>query len=106
MAWIALLAAGLGECFWSAMMKLSDGFSHPGYTAATVAGMIFSFAALIYATKTLPLSLAYPIWTGIGAVGAVVIGAFVFRDRIAPLTWVFVVLLIASIIGIKLTAGE
>ncbi len=70
MAGVALLVAGLGECFWSAMMKLTDGFSRLGYSIATVGGMIFSFAALIAATKILPLSLAYPIWTGIGAVGA------------------------------------
>lgn len=106
MAWIALLAAGLGECFWSAMMKLSEGFTRWGYTLATVVGMIFSFAALIWATKTLPLSLAYPIWTGIGAVGAVVIGAVCFQERLAPATWLFVALLIVSIIGIKLTSGQ
>lgn len=106
MAWVYLIVAGLGECFWSAMMKLSDGFSHLGYSIATVAGMIFSFAALIAATKTLPLSLAYPIWTGIGAVGAVVIGVLCFKDRINPITWVFVTLLVIGIIGIKLTSAE
>lgn len=106
MAWIALFVAGLGECFWSAMMKLSDGFSRLGYSIATVAGMIFSFAALIAATKTLPLSLAYPIWTGIGAVGSVVIGVVFFKDRINPITWVFVALLVIGVVGIKLTAGE
>lgn len=105
MAWLALLLAGLGECFWSAMMKLSEGFTRAGFTIATVLGMVFSFAALIRATKTLPLSLAYPIWTGIGAVGAVLIGAVCFQERIAPATWVFIVLLIVSIIGIKLTSG-
>lgn len=102
MVGVALLVAGLGECFWSAMMKLSNGFSRLGYSIATVGGMIFSFAALIAATKILPLSLAYPIWTGIGAVGAVVF----FKDRINPITWVFVALLVIGIVGIKLTAGE
>lgn len=106
MAWAALITAGLGECFWAAMMKLSEGFSRPVYTVLTVIGMVFSFAALIYATKTLPLSLAYPIWTGIGAVGAVVIGVCFFGDRVPAATWVFVVLLIVSIVGIKLTAGH
>lgn len=105
MEWLLLFAAGLGECFWAAMMKLSSGFTNSGYTAATIAGMVFSFAALIMATKTLPLSLAYPIWTGIGAVGSVIIGVIVFKDQLNPLTWVFVILLIISIIGIKITAG-
>ena len=106
MAWFALIVAGIGECFWAAMMKLSCGFTRMGYTAATLAGMVFSFAALVYATKSLPLSLAYPIWTGIGAVGAVIIGAVFFTDQFPPLTYVFVGLLIVGIVGIKLTAGD
>lgn len=88
------------------MMKLSDGFSHVGYSVATIVGMVASFAALVMATKTLLLSLAYPIWTGIGAVGAVLIGSFVFKDSISPLTWVFVVMLIVGIVGVKVTSGE
>lgn len=106
MSWVYLFVAGLGECFWAAMMKLSDGFSHIGYSIATVVGMIASFAFLILATKHLPLSLAYPIWTGIGAVGAVLIGVLVFKDSLSPATGFFVCLLIVGIVGIKLTSGE
>lgn len=106
MSWFYLIIAGIFECFWSTMMKLSEGFTKPGFSVATVVGMIISFWALIIATKSLPISLAYPIWTGIGAVGAVLVGVLFFKDQISPLTWVFVVLLIVSIIGIKLTAGE
>jgi quaternary ammonium compound-resistance protein SugE len=106
MAWIELVVAGMAECFWSAMMKLSNGFTQTGYTIATIIGMVVSFGALVMATKTLPLSLAYPIWTGIGAVGAVVVGVLFFKDQIQPLTWVFVGLLILGIIGIKITSGE
>lgn len=106
MAWIILILAGIGECFWAAMMKLSDGFTHIGYTIATIAGLVFSMAALVIATKTLPLSIAYPIWTGIGAVGTVVIGVCFFKDQVSPITWVFVVLLIICIVGIKVTSGK
>lgn len=106
MEWVLLILAGLGECFWSAMMKLSDGFSHIQYSILTVVGMVISFWFLILATKHLPLSLAYPIWTGIGAVGSVLIGAFLFKDRIPAGTWIFVVLLIVSIVGIKITSGR
>ncbi len=106
MSWVYLIIAGLFECFWSTMMKLSEGFSRPGYAAATVVGMIVSFWALILATKQLPISLAYPIWTGIGAVGAVLVGVLFFKDHISPLTWLFVAMLIVGIVGIKLTAGE
>ena len=106
MAWFYLVLAGASECFWSAMMKLSEGFSHWGYTLATILGLVVSFGALVLATKSLPLSLAYPIWTGIGAVGAVLIGVFAFKDSVSPATWFFVVLLIAGIVGIKVTSGE
>ena len=101
MSWLFLIVAGVFECVWSTTMKLSEGFSRPGYAVATVVG-----AALIRATKELPISLAYPIWTGIGAVGAVLVGVFLFRDRINPVTWIFVAMLIVGIIGIKLTSGE
>ena len=106
MAWLFLIIAGIFECVWSTAMKLSEGFSKLGWAALTVAGMLVSFAALIRATRDLPISLAYPVWTGIGAVGAVLVGAFFFRDKLSPLTWVFVALLIVSIVGIKLTSGK
>ena len=104
MAWISLFLAGACECFWATMMKLSDGFANFGYSVATIIGLIISFVALTYVTKSLPISLAYPIWTGIGAVGSVLIGFFFFKDKISPLTWIFIVLLIVSIIGIKVSA--
>lgn len=106
MAWFYLLLAGVFECVWSTTMKLSEGFSKAGYAVLTIAGMVISFAALIKATQSLPISIAYPIWTGIGAVGAVLVGVFFFRDKMNPLTWFFVILLIVSIVGIKLTSGD
>ena len=104
MAWIELIGAGLLEFLWATTMKMSDGFSKVGWTVATIGGLIASFLLLALATKHLPLSLAYPIWTGIGAVGSILIGALVFHDSIAPRTWFFIVLLIVGIVGIKLTS--
>lgn len=68
--------------------------------------MAASVGLLALATKQLPLSLAYPIWTGIGAVGSILIGALVFKDEISLPTWFFIALLIIGIIGIKVTSGE
>jgi len=104
MTWIYLVIAGIFEVMWATMMKLSDGFSHIGYTIATVIGMILSFGFLALATKHLPLSIAYPIWTGIGAVGAILVGLVFFKEAIAPMTWIFIVLLVVGIIGIKVTS--
>lgn len=61
MSWIYLLIAGIFEVVWSTAMKLSNGFSVLLYSVITVIGMIISFGSLVLATKSLPLSLAYPI---------------------------------------------
>ena len=106
MSWIYLLIAGIFEVVWSTAMKLSNGFSVLLYSVITVIGMIISFGSLVLATKSLPLSLAYPIWTGIGAVGSVIVGVILFHDQLSELTWVFGVLLVVSIIGIKMTSGN
>lgn len=101
-----LLIAGIFEVFWATMMKLSEGFSIISYSVATIVGMIISFGGLIMATKNLPLSIAYPIWTGIGAVGAILVGVILFQDHFSVTTWIFVCLLVISIIGIKVTSGH
>ncbi len=104
MAWLYLTIAGIFEVVWSTFMKMSDGFHKLGFSALTISGMFISFICLAEATRRMPMSIAYPIWTGIGAVGSVIVGVSLFGDRLSPLTWVFVVLLLISIIGIKLTS--
>ena len=82
MAWIYLVIAGGLEVFWSTCMKFSNGFTEAKFTVLTIIGMIFSFLLLSQATKTLPLGTAYGIWTGIGAVGAVIVGIFLFKEPV------------------------
>ena len=106
MEWIYLIIAGLFETVWATTMKLSNGFSSLLYSIMTIVGMIISFGALAISTKTLPLSIAYPILTGIGAVGSVIIGVVLFKDHLNLMTWGFVILLVISIVGIKITSGE
>ncbi|AKP68300.1 DMT family transporter [Companilactobacillus ginsenosidimutans] len=105
MNWIYLITAGLFEVVWATFMKLSHGFSKLDYTIFTILGMIVSFILLAKATKSLPLSIAYPIWTGIGAVGSIIVGVTFFGDKIGGLTWVFIALLLVSIVGIKITTS-
>ncbi|QFR24998.1 DMT family transporter [Schleiferilactobacillus harbinensis] len=105
MAWLYLVFAGIFEVVWATFMKLSNGFTHLGWSIATLIGMIASFGLLSQATTKLPMSLAYPIWTGIGAVGTVIAGVVLFGDQLKPATWFFVALLFVGIIGIKLTTG-
>ena len=106
MAWFYLVLAGGLEVFWSTFLKLSDGFSHPGYSVLTVAGMIASFLFLSQATKALPLGTAYAIWTGIGALGAVLVGILAFKEPCTAPRLFFAVLLLVGIIGLKLTASH
>lgn len=106
MTWIYLILAGLFEVFWATTMKLSNGFSNIGWSVATLIGQIASFALLLTASKHLPIGIAYPIWTGIGAVGSVIVSVVLFHDQMNILTWVFLVLLIISIIGIKASSGN
>ncbi|RBP97679.1 QacE family quaternary ammonium compound efflux SMR transporter [Bifidobacterium aemilianum] len=104
MPWVYLFLAGLFEVVWSTTMKLSDGFAHIGYTLATIVCSLFSFVLLGMATKNIQLSLAYPIWTGIGAVGSILAGVLLFKDPMSLKTGFFVALLIVGLVGIKLTA--
>lgn len=104
MAWIYLIIAGIFEVVWSTCMKLSDGFHNILFAFLTVVGVILNFAGLIIATKHLPISIVYPVWTGIGAVGSVLVGIFLFHENLNLWTIFFVALLIISILGIKLTA--
>lgn len=106
MSWIFLFLAGIFEVVWASTMKLSQGFSIIKYDILTIIGMSVSFGFLTLAMKKLPLGIAYPIWTGIGAVGAILVGALIFKDKVPSLTWVFVLMLVVGLIGIKVTSGH
>lgn len=106
MAWLALLIAGGLEVFWSTFLKLSAGFTRPFYTVLTLLGLAASFFFLAQATKVLPLGTAYAIWTGIGAVGAVIVGIVLFKEPVTCVRLLFVVLLLTGIIGLKVTSAH
>ena len=76
------------------------------FSILTVIGMVFSFLFLSQATKTLPLGTSYAIWTGIGALGAVIVGVLLFKESVSPLRLMFVALLLIGIIGLKATSGH
>jgi quaternary ammonium compound-resistance protein SugE len=80
MAWIFLFVAGVLEIVWAYSMKLSQGFTRGVPTAVTIAAMLASFALLSVSMKSLPLGTAYTVWTGIGAVGAFLVGVVVLGE--------------------------
>lgn len=81
MAWIALFAAGALEIVWSYYMKQSDGFTRLVPTVITVVTSLASFALLAIAMKSLPLGTTYMVWTGIGTVGAFIVGVLVLGEQ-------------------------
>ena len=74
------------------------------FDVLTLVGLAASFFFLAQATKVLPLGTAYAVWTGIGAVGAVIVGIVVFKEPVTAVRMLFVVLLLTGIIGLKATA--
>jgi quaternary ammonium compound-resistance protein SugE len=103
-SWFLLVVAGLLEVGWALGLKLSDGFTRPLVSVATIACMIASLGLLGLATKALPIGTAYAVWVGIGAVGAAVMGIVVFGEPLTMARALFMALLVASIIGLKATA--
>lgn len=99
MAWIVLIIAGLFEIVWATTMKLSDGFSRPLPTVIMAVTMLGSFALLAIAMRQLPLGTAYMVWTGIGAIGAFVVGVIMLGEGVSA-TRILAAALIVSGIGL------
>src|SRR5690349_10325767 len=83
-AWLALLGAGLLEVGWALGLKYSDGLTRFWPTAATAVAIILSFALMALALRSLPFGTAYAVWTGIGAVGSILVGMALFSESIDP----------------------
>lgn len=104
MAWIYLVVAGVLEIVWAYSMKLSDGFTRLNYSAITLVAMIASFALLSLSMKTLPLGTAYTIWTGIGAVGAFLVGLFILGEPASLMRIVAALLIVSGLVMMKLAS--
>lgn len=101
MAWIALFLAGLSEIIWAAAMKQSAGFTRFMPSVVTVFGMAISVALLAWAMKTLPLGTAYMIWTGIGALGAFLIGIAFMGEVLSPARGLAALLILSGVVLMK-----
>jgi quaternary ammonium compound-resistance protein SugE len=103
MAWTLLIIAGLLETGWAIGLKYTDGFTRLVPSVLTAIGIAASMGLLSLASRDLPIGTAYPVWVGIGAVGSVVLGIVLFDDPVNAGRLLFTALLIASIIGLKVT---
>ena len=106
MAWIYLLTAGVLEVVWAFTMKQSNGFTNVKYSAITIVAMIASFGPLSIAMRTLPLGTAYTIWTGIGAVGAFIVGVTVLGEQLTPMRIGAAVLIVSGLVLMKMSSAQ
>ena len=102
MAWVYLLIAGLFEIVWAYFMKQSEGFTRLWPSLLTLAFMGVSFALLSLAMKSLPMGTAYVIWTGIGAVGAFVVGVVLLGESLTLMRVVAALFVITGLVIFRL----
>jgi quaternary ammonium compound-resistance protein SugE len=102
--WAALLAAGLLEVGWALGLKYSDGLTRFWPTAATLAAIALSFGLMAVALRSLPFGTAYAVWTGIGAVGSIIVGMLLYSEPTDPIRVVCLTLIVAGMIGLKLNS--
>lgn len=105
MAWVYLVGAGLLEIVWAFAMKQSHGFTRLVPTAITFVAMIGSFGLLSVSMRVLPLGTAYVIWTGIGAVGAFLVGIAFLGELVSPMRVLAAVLIVAGLLLMKFSTN-
>lgn len=103
-SWVILVIAGLLEVCWAIGLKYTEGFSKPIPSIFTIVTLAGSMYLLARASQSLPIGTAYGVWVGIGALGAAILGIFLFNESATPLRIFFLILLLASIVGLKLTS--
>jgi quaternary ammonium compound-resistance protein SugE len=103
-AWIMLGLAGLFEIVWAVGLKYADGFTRLWPSVITIAAMVISMYLLALAARTLPIGTAYAVWTGIGAVGAALLGMMLFAESASLVRLACIALIVAGIAGLKLSS--
>lgn len=103
-AWLMLALAGALEIVWAIGLKYADGFTKPAPSAITLAAMAGSMYLLALSARTLPIGTAYAVWTGIGAVGAALLGMMLFGESANPVRLICIALILLGIVGLKLTS--
>jgi len=104
MAWMMLFVAGVFEVVWAYSMKQSEGFTRLLPSIVTIVMMAASFGLLSFAMRSIPLGTAYTIWTGIGAVGAFVVGIVVLGEQVNPTRIIAALLIVCGLVLMKMSA--
>ena len=99
-----LVFAGLLEVVWAIGLKFTNGFTKPVPSIITLVAMAASFYFLSVALRTLPLSVAYSVWVGIGMLGSIIVGFVYFKEPLSSLKLLSLLLIVIGIIGLKLSS--
>ncbi len=102
MPWLILVIAGLFEVVWAIGLKYTEGFTKLWPTVGTVTAMVISVVLLGLAMKTLPVGTAYAVWTGIGAVGTVILGMVLLGEPATVARIICILLIVSGIVGLKI----
>lgn len=105
LAWIFLGIAGLLEVCWAVGLKYTQGFTKPLPSLFVLVTLAASMFLLAKAAETLPIGTAYAVWVGIGALGAAILGIFLFSEPVTAPRLLFLGMLLVAIIGLKATAA-
>lgn len=105
MAWVLLLAAGLLEVGWAVGLKYTQGFTRFWPSAWTLAAMAASVVLLAVSMKSLPVGTSYAVWVGVGAVGTAIAGIVLFAEPASAGRLASLALIVAGIVGLKLTTA-
>jgi quaternary ammonium compound-resistance protein SugE len=103
MAWVFIIIASVFEISWAIGLKYTDGLTKVGPTIFTVETMILSFYFLALGVKDIPIGTGYAVWTGIGAVGTVILGMILFNESKEFVRILFILMIVGGIVGLKLT---
>ena len=102
MAWVYLVLAGILEIVWAYAMKQSHGFTRVAPGVITLIAALGSFGLLALAMRGLPLGTAFMVWTGIGAVGAFVLGVVMLGEAATPMRMAAAALVVSGLVLLKL----
>lgn len=102
MAWLLLIVAGIFEVVWAYFMKLSNGFTKPMPSFITLVTMMISFGLLSFSMRTIPMGTAYTVWTGIGAVGAFIVGIIALGEHISVARVCAALLIVSGLVLMKI----
>ena len=104
MAWFFLILGGLFEVGFTTSLRFAEGFRNLPWTGAFLVSVTLSMVLLEYGARTIPMGTAYAVWTGIGAVGTVVVGMVFFDEPTTTIRLLLILTIVAAIAGLKLTA--